>query len=170
MPVEKLDTKEVPFGPVSFSSCLDVVVAHGGEPPFTWFQIDENEELIWYPVVLPDFGEIVILDITFMGDCEHIAVLTPDEVIVIAKGNDEPKSEVPLPDDPGEDPSIDYDPEKKEVTVNEGNSSEGEEGGSKPGGSSTISYPDPGNPIPVTYSFYASVHVTYHVTSHRELF
>lgn len=114
------DSKLVEFGPPDFSKCDDVVVAHGGTVPLTFFKHDDTANiLIPRPVDIIDWdADTVVLDVAFSDDCEGLVVLTPDEIIPLEpEGEDELKPEPPTeleeevdPEDPDR-PTIDLDPD-----------------------------------------------------------
>jgi hypothetical protein len=84
------DTKAVAFGPPDFSACNDVVVAHGGSPPMSFFVHDDpGNVLVPNPVVINWDYEGLILAIAFRDDCEGLVVVTPDTVTTIEEGEDE---------------------------------------------------------------------------------
>ncbi|MDQ0317732.1 WD40 repeat domain-containing protein [Amorphus orientalis] len=79
---EETDRKTVEFGPVDFSGCASIVVAHGGEQPFSVFDVDlETDTLIEKEIPQIDWEtEGLILDVKF-ADCDNLVLLTEDEVI-----------------------------------------------------------------------------------------
>lgn len=87
---EDNDVKPVAYGPPAFSMCDDVVVAHGGLPPFTFFKHDRDDEIL-----IPQATEVedwdidgVILDIEWTEGCDGLVAITPDEIINIPQDED----------------------------------------------------------------------------------
>lgn len=86
---DEVDREVVPFGPVDFSTCEDIIVAHGGENPFTIYFRDEDE-MVLQPFPPIEWGrEGLILDLAVLPDCSGFVVLLPDEIVVIDKQDDE---------------------------------------------------------------------------------
>lgn len=114
---EDKDEELVAYGPPAFSMCDDVVVAHGGTPPFTFFKHDRDiEQLIPQTTGVDDWtSEGVILDVEFTEDCEGMVVLTPTEIINIPQDPDtgdwtaQPPTELDTP--AGEGDSLGGDPD-----------------------------------------------------------
>lgn len=109
---EAVDTRTVSFGPLDFSSCNHIVVAHGGfEHPFTIFEVDtETDTLVEKPYPPMDWQhEGIILDIAFV-DCERMVVVTPEEIVIVDRdpetGEIEERDSVERDDEAGEDIDI----------------------------------------------------------------
>jgi len=102
------DTKPVSFGPPDFSACNDVVVAHGGSPPMSFFIHDDPGNVLTPNPVTIDWDYVgVILAVAFRDDCEGIVVVTPDTVTTIEEGEDEwEKDEEEELDEPIEPPTL----------------------------------------------------------------
>ena len=101
------DEKPVPYGPCDFSRCDDVVVAHGGATPFTFFKHDRDLDVLVPQATTVNWtNEGVILDIAFRDDCSGIGVLTPDDVTVIEPGPDDVSVWEPGPETPIDTPSV----------------------------------------------------------------
>lgn len=160
------DTKPVPFGPPDFSLCNDVVVAHGGSPPFTFFTHDDPNNLLVPKVVDIDWTTTSpILGVAFSDDCEDIVVITPDIIVVLEPGSETPPVETPLeeplvpPTTPDmEYPDVDWDSDT--ITV--------DPGWTKPNYPGQYDYDpnDPDEPIKsIAYVPYSSVSVTFRVAS-----
>lgn len=122
------DTKEVSFGPPDFSKCDDVVVAHGGVPPLSFFKHDGvNEILIPRTVTINWDFDGVILDVAFRDDCGGMIILTPDELIPLEDdeeddeitADDPTPLEEPLDPDTDTDKDIDVDPDG-DITIDPG--------------------------------------------------
>lgn len=88
------DRKPVKFGPIDFSVCDVVVVAHGRdndqEQPFTFFKLDRKEHTLTDMHLKIDNWDVdaPILDVKFL-DCDRIVVVTPDEAILIDDDEDD---------------------------------------------------------------------------------
>jgi len=153
----ELDREPVPFGPVAYSSCEDIVVAHGGTAkPFTIYKRIETE-LVEQPYPEMDWQhEGLILDIAFMNNCEQLVVVTPDKIVVVEKDEDGVEESDSDQTDGGEgDPQLDVRPDGT-VGVTYPTPGGGGTGG---GGEWQV---DPGgNLVAVKYIPYATVHVTY---------
>ena len=109
---EAVDSKLVPFGPIDFSSCNHIVVAHGGfEYPFTIFEVDtETDTLVEKPYPPINWQhEGIILDIAFVN-CEQMVVVTPEEIILVERdpesGEIEESDAVERDDEAGEDVDV----------------------------------------------------------------
>jgi hypothetical protein len=109
---EAVDSKLVPFGPIDFSSCNHIVVAHGGfEYPFTIFEVDtETDTLVEKPYPPINWQhEGLILDIAFVN-CEQMVVVTPEEIILVERdpesGEIEESDAVERDDEAGEDVDV----------------------------------------------------------------
>jgi len=109
---EAVDSKLVPFGPIDFSSCNHIVVAHGGfEYPFTIFEVDtETDTLVEKPYPPINWQhEGIILDIAFVN-CEQMVVVTPEEIILVERdpesGEIEESDAVERDDGAGEDVDV----------------------------------------------------------------
>lgn len=101
------DEKPVPYGPCDFSRCDDVVVAHGGTTPFTFFKHDRDLDVLVPQATTVNWtNEGVILDIAFRDDCSGIGVLTPDDVTVIEPGPEDPTTWEPGPETPIDTPPV----------------------------------------------------------------
>lgn len=107
---EKTDTEAVAFGPVDYSGCASVVVAHGGAAPFTIYDV-VNDELVPHEINAFEWDEnTLILDVMWI-DCDTIAVLDPDDISVVGPGGGDPYTDdgddgddpVEPPEDPGDD-------------------------------------------------------------------
>jgi hypothetical protein len=84
------DTELVPFGPPDFSACNDIVVAHGGSPPMSFFVHDDPANTLTpNPVTIDWTYTGVILAIAFRDDCEGLVVVTPDTVTTIEEGEED---------------------------------------------------------------------------------
>lgn len=171
----QLDEQLVAFGPDAFSSCNDVVVAHGGTPnPITFYKV-VNERLVEqsFPEDFDWQHEGAILDIDFAASCEQLIVLTPGETTTIIKDEDGPHESDTAPN-PGTLPDGAHnDPTTPDVG---GNPSPTEPGVVFPvvpapdDGDSTIELPPPwvepvpggeGGVSPRGFLPYVSINVTY---------
>lgn len=163
--IEKVDTEPTLFGPCAFSSCGDVIVAHGGEQPFSMFEVDGMQQLNYKPLIFTNWdSEAVIFDIVFLGDCDRFAIVTEDEIKVLKKkkneGNeDEAEEEDSEPSNNAND--LDYDDEDETLH----GSGDGADADASNGYHVT-----PDGLEPMTYYYSATMNVSYRVTSHRPLF
>jgi hypothetical protein len=106
------DTKPVEFGPADWSVCDDIVVAHGGSPPLTFFH--HNDPANTLDALTFDLdgweNDEPILDIAWSPDCHDLIVLEPGKLEPLTEDPDDPTKKIP--DDPTPlDPPIDYDPD-----------------------------------------------------------
>lgn len=161
----EVDRESVLFGPLDFSSCEDIIVAHGGANPFTLYKRGGDTLLLQdYPLV--DWShEGLILDVAVLPDCSALVVLTPEKIIVVDKDDTneelETVDEAPL-DETAEDGSgLDLSESGDEAYFNEPGGYSGGGGGGGGGGGWTI---NPGHGLdPLYYVPYATVHVHYRV-------
>lgn len=156
------DRKQVPFGPVDFSDCDKILVAHGGtEKPFTIYELDrDSDTLVERPYPPIDWRhEGFIVDVAFL-DCDKFAVLTPDELITVEMPGDEGEApqeldSVERDDGQDEDDDVNMDaPNDREVVITP----------QEPGDSDSNGHYDigPGGEIiPQTYLPYVAVSVFY---------
>lgn len=97
------DRKPVKFGPIDFSVCDVVVVAHGRdndqEQPFTFFKLDRKEHTLTDMHLKIDNWDVdaPILDVKFL-DCDRIVVVTPDEAILIDDDEDDDEKKKKIKD------------------------------------------------------------------------
>lgn len=111
------DTKPVDFGPPAFSYCDDVVVAHGGAVPFSFFKHDRVAEVLTpSPMDLKNWTyEGVIVDVEFRGNCEGLVVITPGTIIPIELDDDEAEAgeaidiDIGIPDNEDDDTDVEID-------------------------------------------------------------
>lgn len=91
---QEVDRKPVKFGPIDFSVCDVVIVAHGRDKPedqpFTFFQLDRTKHtLTKKDIVIEDWDtDAPILDVKWL-DCDRIVVVTEDEVVLIDSDDDD---------------------------------------------------------------------------------
>lgn len=91
-----VDRKPVKFGPVDFSVCDVVVVAHGRDKdtdqPFTFFKLDRTKHTLTdMHISIPDWNiDSPILDVKFL-DCDRMVVVTNDEAILLDTDSEDEK-------------------------------------------------------------------------------
>jgi hypothetical protein len=147
-----VDLEPVPFGPCAYSSCRDVVVAHGGSlNPFTMYTAVMDD-------LVPrsfdnDFNWTngVILDIEFGATCQDLVVLVPGEIIPIDVDQDFTEGEG-VPVDPTDEDLI---PGTDDEVASGGG---GGGGGAGVGNGGTSG---PGTITKRTYIPYVSINVVY---------
>lgn len=161
---EELDRELVPFGPVAYSSCEDIVVAHGGTAkPFTIYKRIETE-LVEQPYPEMEWQhEGLILDIAFVGNCDQLVVLTPEEVIQVDKDENGLEENDSSPTDGEGSGNQQLDPrDNGNVSVTDPDMG-GIGGGGGTGGMGEWVVPPGGGLVNVVYPPYVAVHVTYRV-------
>lgn len=91
---QEVDRKPVKFGPIDFSVCDVVVVAHGRDKPedqpFTFFQLDRKAHTLTKMNIVVENWDIdaPILDVKWLN-CDRIIVVTEDEVVLVDSDEDD---------------------------------------------------------------------------------
>lgn len=154
---DRKDSELVAFGPVDFSSCNDIVVAHGGLPdPFTFYKVSESDLLLLQPSPIVDWDHGgVIVNVGFLT-CGKLLVITPEEIVTADPGEGE--EAVPRDDSSPAD-HIDIDPDTSTIDLPPADGI-GDDGGSYGVGPSTPGW-GPGGITPLTYVPYVAVDVFY---------
>lgn len=146
------DSDPVAFGPPAFSQCNTVLVAHGGEQPYTLFAHDTTAETLTKEVIeISDWeNESEIVFAMFSQDCQSVVVATDDSISEIRDDS----VTVTEPADWGPDgPSNQTDPDSNDDTISD---TSGPGGG---GGGWTL--PPGGGLNNIAYLPYVSVNVTF---------
>lgn len=132
----KTDTDPTLYGPVSFSNCDDVLVAHGlEEAPFSFFK-REGDLLVEQPSPPMDWSEFgEVIDIEFLPDCSGFVVVTPDKIVVVELE----EGLVPDPENPGQEVPGVIPEVKAELPIDSSkNDGSGGDGKSQPGDPSGV--------------------------------
>ena len=159
------DTKPVAFGPPAFSHCDDVVVAHGGTPPFSFFKhVKATEDLVPRAMDVIDWTNTgIVLDVKWNATCTGLVLITKDRIISIEidNGTDEATvdQDVPLdeeiPDGEEDDVTIRWPSDTDDIEIVPGMPT--------PGFPGSYSPPDDGI-AGISYVPYSVVTVSFRVT------
>lgn len=96
------DSRVVAYGPVAYSKCETIVVAHGGPEPYSLFSHTFVPDVL-VAVPLPDIEwstDSQILGLLFTDDCAAVVIVTPGQIVVIDV--DDGTTEDEAPEGPGE--------------------------------------------------------------------
>jgi hypothetical protein len=155
------DSHLVDYGPVAFSVCETVVVAHGGLTPYTLYAHTSSPDvLVLQPITFTDWDSgSDILAAAFTPDCDGVVLLTPDEIVLLDSddGSEDDSSDQQNPPDS----TIDMDPDSPNsmIVIPRDN---GAAGGSAPANGAGTGIDVPSKSVDkFEYIPYVAINITY---------
>lgn len=166
-----VDTQLVPYGIPAYSKCETVVVAHGGNPPYTLYNhIHDQTQDRLQQVPLPpiDWGtDSKIFLAAFMPDCSKLIIVTDEDIKLVdpETGEEEATEELEEPLDEDDEVEAEPDPDNPEgpVTIITNPTDNNDDGdGSSAGPGSGPGYETDGNSVSnISYISYAAINITF---------
>lgn len=167
-----VDTKPVPYGIPAYSKCETVVVAHGGNPPYTLYNhIHDQTQDRLQQVPLPpiDWGtDSKIFLAAFMPDCSKLIIVTDEDIKLIdpESGEEEASEELEEPLDEDDEVEAEPDPDNPDgpvtIITNPTDNNEDDDDGSAAGPGSGPGYETDGNSVSnISYISYAAINITF---------